>query len=122
MPPGSKAVPGSSGRRWGTAPQWLSRRAEARGYSGVGVAGRDFRRTRPKWAASPVPASRAPSPTESTSSVRPGENSPTPLNSVYPATKFAIPQITFTTGEDSPTPGGEANGLWNRWPEMPLTK
>ena len=29
------------------------------------------------------------------------------------------PHNTLTTGEDSPTPGGEANGLWNQWPLIP---
>jgi hypothetical protein len=37
-------------------------------------------------------------------------------------TKFAKPHNTFTMGEDSPTPGGEANGEWNFLPEIPLTK
>ena len=34
---------------------------------------------------------------------------------------FTAPQITFISAEDSPTPGGEANGVWNRLPQMPWT-
>ena len=29
------------------------------------------------------------------------------------------PHSTLTTGEDSPTPGGEANGVWNQAPLIP---
>ena len=32
------------------------------------------------------------------------------------------PQRTFDVDDDSPTPGGEANGLWNGFPETPFTK
>jgi hypothetical protein len=32
------------------------------------------------------------------------------------------PQSTFTVDEESPFPGGFANGLWNGSPITPLTK
>jgi hypothetical protein len=41
---------------------------------------------------------------------------------VYPMKKFARPQSAFTSGADSPLPGGEAKGLGNFFPDMPLTK
>jgi hypothetical protein len=32
------------------------------------------------------------------------------------------PQSTFTVEDESPSPGGEANGLWKGLPEIPFTK
>ena len=40
----------------------------------------------------------------------------------YPTTKLAKPQITFTSGDDNPLPGGLAKGDWNFSPEIPATK
>jgi hypothetical protein len=37
-------------------------------------------------------------------------------------TKFEIPQITFIKGEESPLPGGLANGVGNLFPDIPWTK
>ena len=34
-------------------------------------------------------------------------------------TKLRNPHSTLTTGEDSPMPGGEANGVWNQAPLIP---
>jgi hypothetical protein len=31
-------------------------------------------------------------------------------------------RTTFTVEEESPSPGGEANGLWNGCPVIPATK
>ena len=36
--------------------------------------------------------------------------------------KLKNPQSTFINGDDSPLPGGDAKGLWNLRPEMPLRK
>jgi len=32
------------------------------------------------------------------------------------------PQSTLTVEEDKPSPGGDANGLWNGCPEIPLPR
>lgn len=40
----------------------------------------------------------------------------------YPTTKLKHPQSTFTKGEESPCPGGFANGVGNGLPDMPFTK
>jgi hypothetical protein len=32
------------------------------------------------------------------------------------------PHRTFTVAEDNPTPGGDANGLWKAFPEIPLPR
>jgi hypothetical protein len=40
----------------------------------------------------------------------------------YPMTKFTSDQSTFTSGDDSPLPGGLANGVGNRSPQIPFTK
>jgi hypothetical protein len=32
------------------------------------------------------------------------------------------PHRTFTVEDDKPTPGGDAKGLWNACPEIPLMK
>ena len=37
-------------------------------------------------------------------------------------TRFANPHNTLTVEEDSPSPGGLANGLWNGCPVTPLTQ
>lgn len=34
---------------------------------------------------------------------------------------FAVPQSTFTTGDDRPLPGGDANEVGNERPETPFT-
>src|SRR5512144_588914 len=39
-----------------------------------------------------------------------------------PTMKLKLPQSTFTTGDDRPCPGGDANGLGNGRPETPLVK
>ena len=36
-----------------------------------------------------------------------------------PHRQIKEPHRILITGEDSPTPGGEANGLWNQWPLIP---
>jgi hypothetical protein len=36
--------------------------------------------------------------------------------------KLKKPQITLMIAEDSPTPRGDANGVWNLLPQMPCTK
>ena len=36
--------------------------------------------------------------------------------------KLNAPQRTFTIAQDKPSPGGDANGLWNGCPIIPLTK
>jgi hypothetical protein len=36
--------------------------------------------------------------------------------------RLKAPHSTFTIAEDSPWPGGEANGLWNGCPIIPFTK
>ena len=43
-------------------------------------------------------------------------------SSSTPATRFANPHTTFTTGDDSPCPGGFANGDGNGLPLIPCTK
>jgi hypothetical protein len=43
-------------------------------------------------------------------------------NRQYPTTRLSRAQITFRTGEDNPFPGGFANGVGKRFPEMPCTK
>jgi hypothetical protein len=50
------------------------------------------------------------------------KNSPTRKTSKYPITRLNAPHDTFTIAEDSPFPGGEANGEGNFLPHTPLTK
>ena len=45
-----------------------------------------------------------------------GENS---NSSAKPTARLRNPQSTLTRGGDSPTPGGEANGVWNQAPLIP---
>jgi hypothetical protein len=40
----------------------------------------------------------------------------------YPIRRFASAHNTFTVGDDSPFPGGCANGLGKLSPDMPCTK
>gem|GEM_PF-3417739 len=40
----------------------------------------------------------------------------------YPTTTLSVPHRTFTNGEDSPRPGGEAEAVGNERPETPLTE
>ncbi len=44
------------------------------------------------------------------------------LNNIYPASKLKQPHNTLTVGDESPLPGGFANGVGNGFPEMPCTK
>ncbi len=57
-----------------------------------------------------VDPSVAPAKKTIVSAVRPNLNVPT-LSSSNPITKFVIPHNTLRIGEDSPTAGGEANGV-----------
>src|SRR5258707_15663135 len=41
---------------------------------------------------------------------------------MYPAARLNSAQTTFTVGDDNPFPGGLANGVGKRSPEMPCTK
>jgi hypothetical protein len=41
------------------------------------------------------------------------------LSNIYPASKLKHAQITLTSGEESPFPGGFAKGDGNGSPEMP---
>ena len=50
------------------------------------------------------------------------KKSPTRNTNKYPITKLNAPHKTFTIAEDSPFPGGEANGDGNRLPITPATK
>jgi hypothetical protein len=43
-------------------------------------------------------------------------------NSAPPTIKLNQPQMTLTSADDSPTPRGVANGVWNLLPQMPCTK
>lgn len=42
-------------------------------------------------------------------------NSPTCVTRKYPATAFAVLHSTFTSGDDCPLPGGDANGVGNAY-------
>jgi hypothetical protein len=53
---------------------------------------------------------------------QPTAKSPEALSSKKPAMKFANPQATLRSGEDSPLPGGLAKGVGNLRPEIPWTK
>ena len=54
--------------------------------------------------------SRPPAPETSASGMLRMWNSPTRQTRTYPTTVFSVPHSTFTIGEESPLPGGEANG------------
>ena len=45
-----------------------------------------------------------------------------PLNSKYPISKFVNAHRMFIKGEDSPFPGGLANGVGKAFPDIPFTK
>ena len=47
---------------------------------------------------------------------------PTRATRRYATTRLSDPHKTLTVDDDSPSPGGLANGLWNGLPEMPLTR
>jgi hypothetical protein len=36
--------------------------------------------------------------------------------------RFSRPHNTFTVEDDRPSPGGDANGLWNGCPEIPFPR
>ena len=44
------------------------------------------------------------------------------LSRTYATTKLSAPHKTLMRGDESPTPGGDANGVGNSPPEMPVTK
>lgn len=44
------------------------------------------------------------------------------LNNKYPMSIFNNAHNTFMMGEESPLPGGAANGVGNGLPEIPFTK
>src|SRR5262245_7437065 len=81
-----------------------------------------------------VPANTCPNAFASITAVRmpPTANTTTPARrleskrptrqSSRPTIRLKLPHHTFTTGDDSPCPGGEANGLGNGRPETPLVK
>jgi hypothetical protein len=50
-----------------------------------------------------------------------GETSPT-LKRTYPISRLANAHKTFTVGDDNPLPGGFANGVGKRLPDMPCMK
>ncbi len=50
-----------------------------------------------------------------------GETSPTPKR-IYPISRLARAHNTFTVGEDKPLPGGFANGVGKRLPDIPCMK
>lgn len=63
-----------------------------------------------------------PRPTEKESSEGLGVKCPMPVRRRYPMRRLARPQMTFTGAGELPLPGGEAKGVGNFLPEMPLTK
>ncbi len=65
---------------------------------------------------------RPPAPRATTLEVCLRWNSPTRHMRTYPIARLNVPQSTLTVGEDSPLPGGEANGVGNLCPQTPLTK
>src|SRR5580658_10046728 len=78
--------------------------------------------TFPKFHANITAITIPPTPNAATPATSRIKKSPTRNTNKYPTTKLNAPHNTFIIGEDSPFPGGEANGDGNLLPITPLTK
>src|SRR6185437_4201429 len=77
---------------------------------------------RPKLHASPTRAISMPSPKTPASTADLGSKSPTRSTSHHAASRFAKPHRTLTIEDESPLPGGLANGVWKARPVTPLAR
>jgi hypothetical protein len=62
------------------------------------------------------PITRAPKPTHTHSNTTSAPFGANSNKSAKPTARLRNPHNTLITGDDSPTPDGEANGVWNQFP------